>query len=255
MIDFSIVIPTYKHPELARKAIASVLKQQGVTVQIIISDDSDNDEIASLCSSFSRTNLLYRHHEKRGNAVGNWNHGLGFAEGKYIILMHHDEYFESNNHLERLKKEFDAGADVVISNVKVKINGKEKRRFFPKIVKSFMLRCPSTLFAFNAIGPCACVAFARGAVPKFNERLSWLVDVEWYFRCLSHQKPAYLNDLYIVSQHGHQGQITQEINILQALKEDKKTVCGLSYCTAAIKAALFLNQTIQSLKCFRYENR
>ena len=93
MIDFSVVIPTYKHPELARKAIASVLKQQGVTVQIIISDDSDNDEIASLCSSFSRTNLLYRHHEKRGNAVGNWNYGLGFAEGKYIILMHHDEYF------------------------------------------------------------------------------------------------------------------------------------------------------------------
>ena len=46
MIDFSVVIPTYKHPELARKAIASVLEQQGVTVQIIISDDSDNDEIA-----------------------------------------------------------------------------------------------------------------------------------------------------------------------------------------------------------------
>ena len=250
MTDFSIIIPTYNHPDLARNAITSVLKQQGVTVQIIISDDSVNDEIASLCNSFSHENLLYMHHISTHNAAENWNYGLGFATGEYVILMHHDEYFQSNNHLACLKDKFDTGADIVISNISVTINQKQKKRFFTKKAKSWILRHPAMLFAFNVIGPCACVAFQHSCLQNFNAELSWLVDVEWYFRCLSRKKVTYINDLYVGSQHGHQGQISLEINVLQALKKDIRTIYGLPYCTLSIKLNLLFYRIIQTLKYF-----
>ena len=46
MKDFSVVLPTYNHVVLARQAIVSVLRQRHVSIELIVTDDSDDDAIA-----------------------------------------------------------------------------------------------------------------------------------------------------------------------------------------------------------------
>lgn len=40
MIDISVIIPTFRRPALLREAIASALAQEGVSVEIVVVDDS-----------------------------------------------------------------------------------------------------------------------------------------------------------------------------------------------------------------------
>lgn len=71
MKDFSVVLPTYNHVALARQAIVSVLRQRHVSIELIVTDDSDDDAIAQLCGEFQSANIRYFKHQHTGNAVEN----------------------------------------------------------------------------------------------------------------------------------------------------------------------------------------
>ena len=47
MITFCIIIPTYNQLPLLKRALESVLHQQGADYEVIVTDDSDNDEICT----------------------------------------------------------------------------------------------------------------------------------------------------------------------------------------------------------------
>ena len=182
MKDFSVVLPTYNHVALARQAIVSVLRQRHVSIELIVTDDSDDDAIAQLCGDFQAANIRYFKHQRTGNAVENWNAGLQKAQGKYVVLLHHDEAFMHDDHLYRMKKAFEQQAQVVVTNIQVEAKGRRKSRLLPNLIKRCSLHHPTLLFACNTIGPCACVAVVRELLPMLDEKLTWWVDVEWYFR-------------------------------------------------------------------------
>ena len=224
MEKFSIIIPTYNQLPLLKRALESVLHQQGADYEVIVTDDSDNEEIATHIQSIDNQTIRYFHHKSTGRAADNWNFGLSKADGQYVIVMHHDEAMASSNHLNMMAQAL-ADTDVAIADVEVMNGGKQSSRWLSHLTKKFFCKHPEWLFLQNAIGPTACIAFKRDQQQPFNQDLKWLVDIEWYYRLLKGKRVSICNTCKVQSTHGHAGQISQQMNIMQAFKQDKAIIC------------------------------
>lgn len=224
MKKFSIIIPTYNQLPLLKRALESVLHQQGADYEVIVTDDSDNEEIATFIQSTDNQLIKYFHHKSTGSAADNWNFGLSKAEGQYVIVMHHDEALTGSSHL-NLTAQALADADVVIADLEVKKKDKKKSRWLSHLTRKLCCKHPEWLFLQNAIGPTACIAFKRDQLQSFNPDLKWLVDLEWYYRLLKGKRVTICKSCKIQSTHGHAGQISQQLDIMQAFSQDKAIIC------------------------------
>ncbi|WP_197018851.1 glycosyltransferase family 2 protein [Prevotella sp. P6B4] len=216
---FSIVIPTYNHLPLLKRALDSVLQQQDADYEVIVTDDSDNNEISNYIKSIDKP-IRYFRHESSGKAADNWNYGLSKAEGKFVILMHHDEAMVSKTHLRLIAQQMEK-SEVVITDVEVLQHGKKRHRLTTNFTQRFACQHPKLLFLQNTIGPTACLAFRRNQMQQFNSNLTWLVDVEWYYRMLQGKQVSYYKSCKIQSYHGHERQITQHLNVMKEFRKDK----------------------------------
>ncbi len=226
MTTFSIVIPAYNQLDLLKRTLISVLQQEGTNFEVIITDDSVNDEIQTYIKSLNNPIIKYYRHASHGNAIENWNFGLGKAEGQYLILMHHDEAMTSKNYLKDVFHEI-TQKDIVISGIEVIFCGKRKRRLVNNWAKKLFCKYPLLLFMQNVIGPTACITFKRESIQMFNPNLRWFVDVEWYYRMLKGMRISYRRECKIQSIHGHSEQITSNLDILQAFNQDKIIISKL----------------------------
>ena len=89
----TVITPTYKRHQYLKNAIDSVLAQTYTDYELIVTDDSDNDEIGRYMESLGlQERLRYVRNEKRLGHIHNWNHALSFAEGEYVKLMFSDDW-------------------------------------------------------------------------------------------------------------------------------------------------------------------
>jgi len=218
--SISIVIPTYNNLELFVNAINSVLKQSLLPKEIIVSDDSSSDIIEKWCLTHPTTLIKYHHNKPAKGAVNNWNYGINKATGNWIILLHHDEEFQSIDYLKNVSSHFQY-VDIVISDIRIKSLGKIRKGKINGIIKSFLIKNPFSFLIVNPIGPCACICFKKKLLIEFDPNLTWLVDVEWYMRLLRQSSSViYDSNLIIQSNHGHVDQITNTIDIDSIFKKD-----------------------------------
>jgi hypothetical protein len=91
---FSVVIPTFRRPQLLQKCLASVLRQTFASFEVIVSDDErvDGESWAMLqeaCQADSRIRAV-RNQADRGQSA-NTNNGLRYAVGTWVKLLHDDD--------------------------------------------------------------------------------------------------------------------------------------------------------------------
>ena len=242
MKTFSIVIPTYNDLTLLQCALTSVLQQKDADYEIIITDDSTNSNIQRYIESLSDEDIhYYRHQQGAGGAADNWNYGLHKATGEYVILMHHDEEMVQDNYLRHISQLMSSGVDLIISQVNV-INEEHQKNqsFLCRWLKSFVCKYPASLFLINVIGPCACLTVRREYLQDFNTHLRWFVDVEWYYRMLCGKKFIIDKSLTIRSHHGHQGQITQNLDVMEVFKSDKSELSDIYSTNRTVRLMLYL---------------
>ena len=242
MKTFSIVIPTYNDLTLLQCALTSVLQQKDADYEIIITDDSTNSNIQRYIESLSDEDIhYYRHQQGAGGIADNWNFGLQKATGEYVILMHHDEEMVQDNYLRHISQLMSSGVDLIISQVNV-INEEHQKNqsFLCRWLKSFVCKYPASLFLINVIGPCACLTVRREYLQDFNTHLRWFVDVEWYYRMLCGKKFIIDKSLTIRSHHGHQGQITQNLDVMEVFKSDKSELSDIYSTNRTVKLMLYL---------------
>ena len=92
-MKFSVLIPSYKAIYLS-EAIESVLSQIYKDFELIIVDDASPEDIFSIVNSFSDDRIRYyrnSHNYGADNLVDNWNKGLQYCNGDYIINMGDDD--------------------------------------------------------------------------------------------------------------------------------------------------------------------
>ena len=242
----SIIIPTYCNVALLEQALKGIKSQQGVKYEIIVVDDSPNDEISNYIRNIH--NLRYYHNKPSLGAVKNWNYGLSLARGQYIILHHHDECFKDENYLLKVRNALNSN-DVVISNIKVDRGEGYNYLSVPNWLKCIFIKIPSFLLIKNLVGPCACVAFKKDISQVFDTNLVWKVDSEWYYRILRNNKRIYLKEACVYSTHGHTGQITETIDIYISAIKDLEYLKE-KYSSIYMKVIIYISKLLE-----KYKNR
>jgi GT2 family glycosyltransferase len=89
----SVVIPCYNYEQFVGAAVASVLDQQGVDVEVIVVDDRSPDGSAAVVRGIAARDdrvQLIQHSVNRG-AVDTFNTGLAAVTGDYVVRLDADD--------------------------------------------------------------------------------------------------------------------------------------------------------------------
>lgn len=95
----SVVIPTYKRPDMLGRAIDSVLNQTYDNIEIIVVDDNDEDseyrkETEEFMEKYADVdNLVYLKHKVNKGGGPARNTGIKSARGEYIAFLDDDDEF------------------------------------------------------------------------------------------------------------------------------------------------------------------
>jgi len=112
----SIIIPTYNSEKTIKRAIDSVLNQEGLgtlfDVEIIISDDASTDNTLEICNEYQV--VVISNNDNSGGPNRGRNQGIKAASGDYIAFLDHDDEWLPNKLIKQLK-EIDNGAEFVSS--------------------------------------------------------------------------------------------------------------------------------------------
>jgi len=88
----SILIPTRNRPNLLLKAVKSALSQTYSPIEIIISDNSDNDQSREILALINEDNIRYSKNPENIGPILNWRKALEIAAGEYCIILPDDDY-------------------------------------------------------------------------------------------------------------------------------------------------------------------
>jgi len=89
----SVIIPTYNRPHLIGRAIKSVLDQTYQNFEIIVIDDSPNEETKKVIEGFNDKRIVHIHNQTQTSPHHAKNQGIKMAspESKYIAFLDDDD--------------------------------------------------------------------------------------------------------------------------------------------------------------------
>lgn len=184
----SICIPTYKQPDLLKRTLESIQRQTYKNIEIVVTDDSPDEAVSLLCSQLQASlPIRYYRNERALGSPANWNASLAKAEGAYVMLLHHDDWFLKNDALERYVNVFTANPklDAVFSrhNPVDEKGGQTPTKLEPALIAQ-LISLPDLLIRSNQVGPPSNLILSARVLQHYNEKYIWLVDVEYYIRLL-----------------------------------------------------------------------
>ena len=121
IVKVSIGIPVYNGEKYIRKALDSVLKQNFTDFELIISDNASTDMTKDICEEYVVRDKRIRYIRQSTNigVIRNFEAILTLARGDYLIWLAHDDYYESENHIQLLCEKLQAGYTLAFSNVNI----------------------------------------------------------------------------------------------------------------------------------------
>ena len=97
----SICIPAYKRVDFLKRLLDSIEIQRFRSFEVVVTDDSPDENVQLLCAAFREKFSL--HYQRNTSPLGtpeNWNEAIRLAKGKWIKLMHDDDWFASADSLQ-----------------------------------------------------------------------------------------------------------------------------------------------------------
>ncbi|OGG16604.1 hypothetical protein A3D78_00235 [Candidatus Gottesmanbacteria bacterium RIFCSPHIGHO2_02_FULL_39_14] len=101
---FSITIPTFNRPGDLKKAIKSFLIQDFSDFEIVVSDNSENNDSEKICSSFKDYRIKYSRNKTNIGFARNLYKVIKQASGKYIFLFGDDDLIFKSDCLNNISK-------------------------------------------------------------------------------------------------------------------------------------------------------
>jgi glycosyltransferase involved in cell wall biosynthesis len=186
----SICIPAYKQPELLKKALDSVLIQDYKDYEIIITDDSPDSLVEIVCMEYKKKGapLRYIKNAERKGTPENWNEAIRHANGEYIKILHHDDWFLSEKSLDIFVSMLDNNKDSGFAFAGSQWHSPEGKLLFKckaSRYQSYRLRNdPDFLFAGNFISTPSATIFRKNMDIFFDNEFKWVVDFDFYIRVI-----------------------------------------------------------------------
>lgn len=193
----SICIPTYNQPALTRRLLESIHVQTYTNYEVVITDDTPDSTVQDVVEQYREVlPIKFFKNEHSLGSPENWNEAIRKAQGKYIKIMHHDDWFASVDSLRIMTDHLQARPEVdfVFCASGVWMDGVFTSVHYPSWVQRLCVRYdPRYLFGRNCIGAPSATMYKRHAEPIFDARLMWVVDIDFYMSYMQ----RYRNFLYI----------------------------------------------------------
>jgi glycosyltransferase involved in cell wall biosynthesis len=199
----SICIPAYKRIDYLQRLLQSICDQKFTDFEVIVTDDSRDETVKELCHQYwNLFALVYHRNEKPLGTPENWHEAIRHAKGKWIKLMHDDDWFADENSLFFFADSLNdhPHASFFFSgyrNVYAEGPGKTKDVFAASSRYKMLATNPAILYTGNIIGPPSCVLYKQNKEIFFDRRLSWLVDIDFYIRYLSFSSAVYIPKILV----------------------------------------------------------
>jgi glycosyltransferase involved in cell wall biosynthesis len=202
--DISVVIPTFRRPEKLAQAIASVLKQQATTLEVLVVDDSPEGSADPVVrnAADSRVRYIKNPNPSGGRPGAVRNLGWPQVSGRYVHFLDDDDIVPEG-HYAAVEAVFADQPNVGVVFGTVEPFGddtalvEQERAFFtnaarrarlcerigPKLAfAAHMFFHPTLLVCGAAIVRRECIAGIQG----FDAELPLMEDVDFYARAIRH---------------------------------------------------------------------
>ena len=127
-----IFILTHNRPRLVMRAVKSALEQDYENYEVIVSDNSTNDDTQNLFQKFQNYKLKYVQRIPSLPVEDHFNRILSEVKGEFFVLFHDDDEM-CKNHISTLYEKLSDNADCVAAGANAYIKGKFIRRSFVPI--------------------------------------------------------------------------------------------------------------------------
>lgn len=209
MPKVSICVPAYNNVKEVERLLSSVLEQAYDDYEVVITDDSDNDDIEEMIQGMSDTRIRYVRNAKKLGHIFNWNEAIDQAKGDYIKIMFSDDWFTYPDSLAEFVEMLDSHpeADFAFSgNLQVSDNESYKRKisevFIPRLKEDWR-----NIYLGNEIGAPSDTIYRRNGI-KFDEKSNWASDLELYLQLLYKNPNFVWTERELVSIGMHEEQYT-----------------------------------------------
>jgi len=188
--SLSICIPAYNRVHYLKRLLDSILIQEFKDFEIVITDDSDSDSVKDLLKEFeNKFPIKYFRNDKALGTPANWNAAISKSNGEWIKLMHDDDWFTHEKALQIFYEATKSGKKFIFSAyTNIFTENQAEKKFFPSSWRKRIIINPVTLLPRNVIGPPSVTMIHRSVTEKYDERLKWRVDIEYYMRVLQNEK-------------------------------------------------------------------
>ena len=141
----------------------------------------------------------------------NWNAAINRAKGKYVLLLHHDDFFTNEDSLEKFiaPLEKDPSTEFVFAR-NPSIEDLSLGKSFSNIFFQRYYKETELLLAGNYIGAPSNVMLRISAVEPFHSKYKWIVDIEFYIRLFKSKKRFFYIDEKLIEIGIHEGQVSNE---------------------------------------------
>lgn len=206
----SVVLPTYRRPDLLERAIASVCVQTRGDWELLVVDDNglgtpDQVETEQLMRRYAgEPRITYVSHDRNRGACAARNTGIRRSQAEFVAFLDDDDvWFPSK--LERQLDRFEAvGPDVaLVYGGVVMVDAAGRRTRFPA---DGAARERRNLLMRNGIGTTSVVMCRRAAlleVGGFDERLPSMQDFDLYVRLAQRHAFTWVDD-DLLEYHRHE---------------------------------------------------
>jgi glycosyltransferase involved in cell wall biosynthesis len=189
----SICIPAYRRTEFLKRLLDSVEIQTYSNYEVVITDDSPDFTVQELVEQHTvRSKIRYYKNAKTLGTPENWNEGLRKARSEWIKIMHDDDWFGGPESLAGFAEAIQKGVNKFWFSAYT--NSYSNGQSLPVEISERRLkaltRTPEILLAANRIGPPSAVIFKKDPEIIFDNRMRWLVDIDFYIRYLNKYPPA-----------------------------------------------------------------
>lgn len=223
VIEISICIPAYKNIEFLSRLLHSISIQSFKKYEVIITDDTPDNSVEQFVQSNEfLTSIRYFKNITPLGTPENWNEAIRKAKGKWIKLMHNDDWFM---HEDALKQFYEATVAYpgyhfffsAFQNINYETGHKEvvTCNFFDRFI---LWLSPLHMFRRVYVGNPSCTLIRNDVGLLYDNRFKYVVDFEFYIRCIRQLKRYKYIDNVLLNIGFHDQQVTKYTFLVAAVQ-------------------------------------
>ena len=222
-MKFSIIVPVYKVENYLSQCVDSILAQTYKNFELILVDDGSPDSCPFICDTYGDKDCRVKViHKENGGLSSARNIALPEAKGEYIVYLDSDDFFATNESLEKIAQKTITSPDIIMYKTAA-CDYKGDNIIYPPmalnyssdncdVVNMLSHTIAGEEFQTSAWSKAIRREFLIEHGCKFKEKLLG-EDIDWYLDVIRHVKTYETVDEYLYVYRNRPGSITKAFGI------------------------------------------